>query len=225
MGQLSNGERPPYLLLLKIFVNFSFEFASVLHKHFNLHIINHAALLTGKIQSLNHKPKRIETTNKSYENAHSVPESFPAIEPVELGELPSKEEFFEEGPAENIWVLFLELNLMLVFQLVDLDKFCSLGIIQVPHGQVVLQGRVGRDATLYQRDMLHPEHPGLSVHDTTSEETNTSHIEQEEDEWFNREVTDTVVSPRAVVVHFVDTSVAFAAVMDAEHLETTALLT
>ena len=72
--------------------------------------------------------------------------------------------------------------------------------------------------------MVHSEDKGLTVHRGWSEKTDAGDVKEEENERFNGKVANTVIGPGAVVVHFIDTSVALAAVMNAKDLKRSTLI-
>lgn len=73
--------------------------------------------------------------------------------------------------------------------------------------------------------MLHPEYPRLPIHETCSYEAVDGDVEEEEDEGLESNVPDAVIRPWTMVVHFVDASIAFTAVVHSEHFQGTAFVT
>jgi len=63
--------------------------------------------------------------------------------------------------------------------------------------------------------MLHPENPCLSIHKSNRGEANTSHVEQKQAKGFEGEVAHAIIRPWAMMIHFVNTSIALSAVVHA----------
>jgi hypothetical protein len=63
--------------------------------------------------------------------------------------------------------------------------------------------------------MLHLEGPRLFIHATDCEKANTGDVEKEEDERFECHVANAVVRPWAMMIHLVNTPIAFTAMVHA----------
>lgn len=122
-------------------------------------------------------------------------------------------------------MLFLKLHLPLIVQLIFYSDLLSFSFIQVIHCENVFHVGIGRDGSLHDWNVLHSEHPGLSVHDTCSKKANYPYIEKEENEWFKGQVADTIIRPWTMMIHLVHASIALATVVHTYNLECTTLIT